>query len=165
MTRVEALELVMMLTTAYPHTKATVNTAKVYAAALEDLEADAVRRAVMRIIRTQQFFPSVAEIRREAEDRPMTGHEAWGEVGALVRRFGRYQQPKIADPILAEAVRLAGWQALCDATNEQVTAAQFAKLYDAVRTRLGFGEGLTDKRLGAPSNVIQMAGRIGREIP
>lgn len=64
----------------------TPEQATVYLEALDDLDGAAVRRAVGRLIRTDEFRPSVARIRREvlAGERP-TLHEAMRQAEAIMR--------------------------------------------------------------------------------
>lgn len=135
----EVTELVEILAAAFPRPQMTEATCNVYERMLCDLDRELAHRAVARLITSSKWLPTVAEIRGAATELTAgprrLGGEAWGDVGQAVRLVGRYREPEFEDPIVAECVRLLGWQTLCDGTNESADRARFIELYDGLATR------------------------------
>jgi hypothetical protein len=125
--------------------------AKLYAAGLMDLEFEATKDAVIRIVHTAKFLPTVAEI-REAVGVVMygdqiTGITAWGEVQKAIKRWGSYRRPGtkaeleqgeadfvIENPITLRVIRTLSWQDLCagDIHTNMANRARFADEYDTI---------------------------------
>jgi hypothetical protein len=63
MTDEQLREILTSLVAAYPATRATEETVKVYRGALVPLEFEPARRAVQSWIRSERFFPTIAEFR------------------------------------------------------------------------------------------------------
>lgn len=131
----ETTEIVMMLVAAFPATKADERTVSVYKTMLTDLEFDAAKAAVARLLTTCRFFPTIAEIReseaaiRLGAVRP--GGDAWGDVLEAIRRVGGYNpQPEFADPLVARCVSRFGWETLCWSRDDAADRARFIELYD-----------------------------------
>lgn len=163
MTKTEAMKLVAILMGAFPHNKATEATAGIYEELLLDLDAAAAKGAVLRLIATSKFFPSIAEIReasQPAEERRL-GLEGWGDVNQAVRDFGRYQVPLFEDHITTECVKQMGWLSLCDSTNETADRARFVELYNGLQER-GIRERKYEQLPGG-AKVMGLFG--GRDIP
>ena len=137
MVEVEAKKLVAILLAAFPSNKASSATVQLYIEMLRDLDFDAANQAVLSIIASSRFFPTVAEIRTAAipSQTERLGMEGWGDVNMAVRLTGRYEAPKFKDQITAECVRQMGWQYLCNSTSEVADRARFCELYDGLRER------------------------------
>lgn len=105
---------------------------------LADLEYGQARAAVDRLVKTSKFLPSVAEVREAAvvdrQGERKSGGAAWGEVTAMVKRYGGHRAPgidfEVADPLVAEVIRALGWRDLCDSRNQAADRARFIELYD-----------------------------------
>jgi hypothetical protein len=138
LTRVQVAELVLMLIAAYPATKASETTSKVYEAMLADLDHQLTRKAITRLVSTSKFMPTIAEIRAavaELQHGPVrTGGEAWGDVLTEIRRIGIYSAPKFDDPLVADLVKRWGWRALCEGHGD-ADRARFIDTYDAMALR------------------------------
>lgn len=63
MTKTEVAKLVLQLLGAFPNARITELTCEVYETALMDLDGELARKAVIALIKTERFFPTVAEIR------------------------------------------------------------------------------------------------------
>lgn len=139
MKKSEAAKIVATLSAAFPRPQMTEPTMKVYEMFLEDLPFEAGELAARRLIATAKFLPTIAEIRAAATELALgprrLGGEAWGDVGAAIREFGRYQAPNFEDPLTAECVRQLGWLTLCDSTNDVADRARFVELYDGLALR------------------------------
>lgn len=144
MTNAEAKDIVDVLLAAYPSqvsrlsTDALVNMARIYKAGLDDVGVNDAKRAVTKLVKTSRFIPTIAEIREAVagmgtgELKP--GGVAWGEVLALVGRYGMHRTPGvdfvIEDQLLAMTVKSFTWRALCLSENQTADRARFIELYD-----------------------------------
>lgn len=93
--------------------------------------------AVERYIAENTFPPAIADI-REIVVKMMnpaalkTGEEAWEEVITAVRKYGYYQQPeafKQLDEPTKRAVKIIGWQNICQSEKIGIERAAFIKTY------------------------------------
>lgn len=90
---------------------------EIYFAALEDLSLERIRQAGTLLVRTQKFFPRVAELRDaltgSVDDR---AELAWVAVLNTVRAVGYWGEPAWADPAAERAALdlYGGWKALCE---------------------------------------------------
>lgn len=140
MTQIEVAQLTAMLVSAFPQSSFTEASHELYEAMLRDIDLDAGMLAVQRLIATNKWLPTIAEIRAVAAEikygTKRLGAEAWGDVSDAVRRVGAYEAPPpFKDPLVGECVRLLGWLALCRGTNEVSDRARFIELYDGLQER------------------------------
>lgn len=162
----EVTELVAILVAAFPRPPIGEKTIEVYERMLADLDRELAHRAVARLIATAKFLPTIAEIRAAATELTLgprrLGGEAWGDVGAAIREFGRYQAPEFDDPLTAECVRQLGWLTLCDSTNDVADRARFVELYDGLALRQR-ADAVAGPALALPSPTGQPGGlkRLG----
>jgi hypothetical protein len=157
MQRGEAAKLVAMLSAAYRDAAISEATAEVYEAMLADVDFEAGKRAVQRLICSSKWLPTVAEIRAAAADvqhGPVrAGGEAWGDLVEAIRRVGSYRPaPTFADPLVNECVKAMGWRELCLGSNDAADRAKFVALYDSLagreRSNLVAGVALPEARRG-----------------
>ena len=114
--------------------------AKIYAAGLMDLDFDVAKAAVIRIVHTSKFLPTVAEIREavgiHAYGPRRSGGEAWGSVLKAIREEGQQKIPGVDfvfnDPITARVVRSFGWLDLCASDNAIADRARFIEAYETI---------------------------------
>ena len=139
MTKADVTELVAVLAAAFPGSQMSPKTVQVYQGLLLDLEPEAAKKAVARLVATSRFLPTIAEIRQaafELERGPRRlGGEAWGDVVLAIRRVGSYEVPRFADPLTAKCVRMMGWKQLCLSENDAADRARFTELYDGLAER------------------------------
>jgi hypothetical protein len=132
----EAAEIVMLLLGAYPNAKTSASTSQVYETMLGDLDAGPARAAVIRLIASSKWMPTVAEIRGAAADiehGPVrSGADAWLDVVSEIRRVGNYSAPTFTDGLVESLVRRWGWNALCLSSNEASDRARFIEAYDGL---------------------------------
>lgn len=114
--------------------------AAIYTAALIDVDVEVVKMALLRLVRTSKYMPTVAEF-REAIDIELhgvqtTGGEAWGEVMSKMKRYGSHRTPGVEftfdDPITAQLVKAFGWRDLCASTNPIADRARFIEAYNQI---------------------------------
>lgn len=139
MTEIEAAELVAILAAAFPSARIDSRTVSVYVRNLVDLDYASGHEAVNNIVRTADFFPSIASIRHEILS--VNGlmsppkEQAWLEVEMSMRRIGRNGSVDWSHPAISEAVRTMGWVNMCLSENIDVVRGQFFKVYDSISGR------------------------------
>lgn len=93
-----------------------------YRMALDDLAIEDLERATAQAMRTCQFMPTVAELRRLAGVDVSSKTRIALAFDALTRaviRCGAYRTVRFDDPILNSAVAsLGGWEKVCDTTDD-----------------------------------------------
>ena len=125
--------------------KFTPDQAVLYEKFLADIPEALVEGAVSILCRTSVYPPTVAEIRRKAEElwRESQGERlpdagrAWQEALDAVSKTGSYGTPHFDDELTEEAVRRFGWKELClqPAGTIAVARAQFMKIYNTLAER------------------------------
>ena len=134
MTINEARRLVAVALAAYPsmQEKDLSLTAAVWQKALGDLPLDNLEKAVIKIIVSKKFFPSISEIRSEAVSFAAPLHplpeEAWAEVMA---QLDPYRTPRYSAPVIHRAVKAVGYLNLCMSERIGVERAHFLQIYGA----------------------------------
>lgn len=142
-TEQEIVDLLAVLSDAYPSSTIRPGTIAVYATMLTDLSAEQLKVAVKLCIARCTFFPTVAELLDEikhlddyAQSAP-TAMEAWGAVCREVCRCGQYwrydiggQKPNFGDPVIERVVQGMGYRALCESDNPEADRAHFLRAYE-----------------------------------
>ncbi len=167
MKRSEATDIVAILVAGFPRREIGLATTKIYEDLLMDLDFEIARVAVEGLLKTTNFFPTVAEIRAACAERALgpvrLGGEAWAQALEAVRRTGAYDpMPTFGDdPLIAEALKLWGtWKDFCRSPEDDAPGrARFIDLYDqlAKRARSAAVEGKSVGQL--------LAARALRELP
>lgn len=144
----EIIKMLCGFRQAFPNTKADSDTMLIYSYALMDMEVGLIYAAMMKILHTSTFFPSVAEIRSTAEklinfnrkNTLPTAGEAWEEVQKQVRKVGPYSsQPwEFSCPEVEQAARQFGLMELCRLQENEVNTAraQFMRIYDRQQEKM-----------------------------
>lgn len=117
----------------------------VYYGGLGDLAFDNVRAAIVRLIRTAKFWPTIAEIREAAGvivfGSQITGAEAWGSVIRAMKAQGSHRELGkdfvFNDPITALVVRSLSWTEICAGDQDTLTStrARFIDAYETIAKR------------------------------
>jgi hypothetical protein len=142
-THEEVLGLMQVAVAAYPAHKMKgfmPETYAIYARLLQDIDIEILQAAVMEQIASNDWFPTVAELRRaafdiiSAQNSYMTAAEAWALVKQEVRRVGWYGKPNLPDICIKS---LGGdWRAFCENEDpEGVIRGQFERAYNAMLQR------------------------------
>lgn len=140
MTKSEAVEIVAILSAAFPSTKLQDNTADVYARCLTDIPVEVARAATAQVLTGAEFFPTIAALRKAALDlmpgqRVPSAAEAWNEVVGEMKRVGSYGTPKFSHPAIYNAVCAMDWKLMCLSENPVAERAHFLQIYGAYRER------------------------------
>ncbi len=142
--KTEIDQVLAILVAAYPYMQKDngvnmVATLTVYHRTLADIDAPALLAAALDHISRSEFFPTVSKLREAAyravePDRP-TAEEAWGEVRAAFLRYGHARAPEFSHCLIAQAVKLIGWNDLCLSENQIADRAHFLRIYESVEQR------------------------------
>lgn len=117
-----------------------------YAKALLPLSLPAIEAALIKLLQTSVFFPSVAEIFKEADEmerfalakssgsRVPTAAEAWEEVQRLVKDCYVYKKWEFSCPQVEKTAKQFGIKELCVLESNAVNTAraQFMRIYDSI---------------------------------
>lgn len=140
-------------------------TASLWARMLSDLPYQVAEAALMKVLSTSKFFPSVSDIRAAALElstpRPPSALEAWAEVTRAISRYGYYNPEEALasmSPPVAKVVRLLGWREICISEEPGVLRAQFRKAYEAQVDR--------DREMMAlPADIREMMATVAANMP
>lgn len=118
---------------------------RLYVEMLSDIPPQILEAAVKKLIMTNKFLPSIAEIRETAYGIKGTisgtaapdESEAWGEVIKAIQSVGYYRKPKFSHEAITTAVNNIGWQDICMTTIEGMNTlrAQFRRAYQLATER------------------------------
>lgn len=121
------------------------NRLRLYVEMLSDIPPSILETAVKKLIMTNKFLPSIAEIREVAYGIKgiISGtaapdeSEAWGEVAKAIRSVGYYGKPKFSHEAITTAVNNIGWQDICMTTNDGMNTlrSQFRRAYQLAAER------------------------------
>ena len=165
MTKAEAIKLVGLAAMNFPNMqeKALTPTAEIWFRLLGDLSYPIAEAAVVKVLATAMFWPTVAEI-REAASSLMPNEippveSAWGEVLRAMQAHGHMRAPQcmkssdetptmmifseswdFSNPLIGETVKQmwGSWRNACEAVQTDtlgVDRAQFTKMYSTVAGR------------------------------
>lgn len=169
MERHEADEIVAMLVGAFPDAKWSDETQSIYAQALVEHPFDAAKRAIMRLVASLKFRPSIAEVLSACVDvqhgAKRGGLEAWADICAAIRKYGQYRTPKLDDDKARRAMEMiGGWRYVCLSENEMSDRARFVEAYDALadRERVDVASGIA---LPSPSQHARLNPTTLRDLP
>lgn len=135
MTSAEAKQVVSMLQSAWPRNPMPDSTIAVYAMALSDLDFALAKGAVVKLIQTAKWLPTVSEIRDAAVRSRVSlpsPEEAWGLVHRAISKHGSYRTPTFDCDEIDGAVQDIGWRAICLSEN---IASERARFIDAFKGR------------------------------
>lgn len=131
---------------------------------LADIPYEVAEKALMKVLATSKFFPTVADIREAATTitapQLPTAAEAWGEVIKAVRRYGTYQENEAMESLplpVAQVVRWIGWREICLSEEPEVVRAQFMRMYDTQVKR-------ERENAQMPADVRQLIGQVGKPL-
>lgn len=118
---------------------------RLYVMMLSDIPPSILSAAVKKLIMTNKFLPSIAEIREVAYGIKgiISGtaapdeSEAWGEVVKAIQSVGYYGKPKFSHEAITVAVNNIGWQDICMTTNDGMNTlrSQFRRAYQLAAQR------------------------------
>lgn len=117
-------------------------TAILWEKALNDIDYPTAEKALIKVLSTSKFFPTVAEIREAANQitnpRLMDAMEAWYLIGQAIKKFGFYKQDEgmaSLPPDVREMAKRFTWRELCLNDNPDTMRAQFRMAWETQSKR------------------------------
>lgn len=144
MNRKEVINLLGIAAANFPNmqNKDFKPTAVLWEKSLSDIPYDVAEKAVIKVLSTSKFFPTLAEIREAAADltrpRTMDAMEAWGLINTAIRKYGSYRQKEGLQSLPDDVRRMAerfGWRELCLNENPDTLRAQFRMAWETQSKR------------------------------
>jgi len=136
----QVLRLLRVIRGAYPRVTFTDDTIDAYTVMLKDLPYELAQRAVVDLIRTSQWPPTVAEIcRRAAElvDPLPDVDEAYEAARRAAREHSPYDDQNRAlealHPLVRQALLTVGIETMAYTDQPMIAAAQFRQVYERLR--------------------------------
>ena len=134
----EAIALVTLASASYPaiQNRSPDPIVSAWEVMLADIPFEVAKAAVVKVCRSSDFFPSVAQIVAAAEELdPRNEHlptaaEAWEEVNKLIRYVGPYRAPTFSCETVERATKAIGWVRLCESDNPEADRAHFLRIYE-----------------------------------
>lgn len=154
MTELQAQKLLYVLESAYSRSEFRPGTAKIYTQMLADLPYEVAKTAVMRLIATSKWLPTIAEIRHacaELIDPLLSAEDAWIEACKAARVYTPYQAPPevrkaqaayrgyqvegpTMSPLTRKAVQvLGGIEAIAYSDQPEFMGREFRRIYERLR--------------------------------
>ena len=139
MTPKEIKKLISWAAAAFPgmQEKNLGPTAELWHKMLSDLPYEVAEKALVKVLSSAKFFPTVAEIREAAVllTRPMmpTHSEAWGLVRQAIWDYSAYREKDALEalpPVVSRVVKDIGWREICLSEEPDIIRAQFRKAYE-----------------------------------
>jgi hypothetical protein len=142
MTKSEITQVIAILVTAYKPGEFPPARVELYERALAELEKEKLEAAVLRVLRTNKFPPSIAELFEAygivEQGRPLDTGEAYDLVSRAIRYVGSYRpMPTEGRYGLPERVQrtiaaLGGWEMACLHDHEESFRARFFEVYGSL---------------------------------
>lgn len=117
-------------------------TAMLWYQMLKDIPYEIAKKALLKVLTTAKFFPTVSEILEAIADitnpETDTAAKAWGEVEKAIRHYGSYREKEALESMssrTAKVVEYMGWRDICLGEEIGVVRGQFLKMYQQVSER------------------------------
>lgn len=143
MTEVEVAKLIKVLQEAYPRSEFSEGRIEIYTMMLADLPYQAAQKAVLKLIATSPFLPTIAEIRKTAAEYMYEPLPSVDDAYAEAREFAKHKyNPNVGPlsaaelekaglrPLTAKALASVGIDVMAMTTEPSVVAAQFKAAYE-----------------------------------
>lgn len=128
--------LMAMMEGAYPNQKTTKDDPDrmtLYEGMLADIPIELLHIAAQMHLAASNFFPSIAELRKNAAEIVMgqipSATEAWGEV---MSKTSQKKTPQFANPITSRVVKSIGWRSIRMSTMQAAERKVFMEGYNAL---------------------------------
>lgn len=139
------------------------NSIKVWYSLLKDLSYQAVNIAIQKYATTNEFPPTVADLRRIVAEMgtPISDWgESWNKVVKALRRYGRYNVKEAMesfDDITRACVERIDFVTLCDSENIMADRAHYKTIYEQVANR-------KQEELQLPDKLKEQISLIGSNV-
>lgn len=153
-------------------------TASLWEKMLSDMPYQVAEDALIRVLATAKFFPTIADIREAAvvntQPRIDSAGEAYEKVLKAIRWFGSYREQEALetlDPITRKATQAIGWKSLCLSEEPDVVRGQWRKAYEALEKREATEakvperlKQLTERAMPEPKQITKMSPEKAEEF-
>ena len=102
-----------------------------------DVDKESMNIAIKKMIATNKYFPTIAEVREALSEinsiRVIDAGEAWGEVISAIRNYGWSNESEAMENMsetTRNVVKRMGWLNLCNSENIVTDRAHFLKIYE-----------------------------------
>ena len=165
MSKEEVRKLLMLAISNFPNMqeKDMKPTAVLWEEILSDMPFEVAKAALIRVLSTSKFFPTVADIREAAVNnagRQSSWIEAWGEAQRAIRGYGYYRESEgmnSLSPLTRTTMENIGWKNFCMSEEEGVLRGQFRMAYETMQTR-------DNETARLPQGLKDMIGQIGQKM-
>ena len=124
---------------------------ELWADAFKDTSEEDFTKAIKNIINTQDYFPTVAQIKKEIASKQINtippAEDEWNEVLKVVHRYGTYRQQEALEqlkPYTAYITTHIGYQNICmsedNTWNRKEFIAEYEQLKDKEQELLQIGD-------------------------
>ena len=103
-----------------------------------DVDKESMNIAIKKMIATNKYFPTIAEVREALSEinsiRVIDAGEAWGEVISAIRNYGWSNESEAMENMsetTRNVVKRMGWLNLCNSENIVTDRAHFLKIYES----------------------------------
>lgn len=144
MNRKQIITLLGIATANFPsmQTRDMQPTAALWEKALNDMDYPTAEKALIKVLSTSRFFPTIADIREAAAQittpRVMDAMEAWGLIVQAIRKHGMYRQKEGLESLPPDVREMANrftWRELCLNENPDTMRAQFRMAWETQSKR------------------------------
>lgn len=140
------LKLLSAYKTIFPYCKLDDEGMAMYIMLLSDITADELKTAMLRLSEQSNYFPTIAEIKKQVkafreiyhpEAHIKTADEAWREVLEQMKIAFPYKSPVFSSDEIRDTVKTLGWMLICETSTDKmgVTRAQFRDTYNSIIQR------------------------------
>lgn len=160
MNRKEIINLLGIATANFPNLqqKEMKPTAILWEKSLADIPYDIAESAVIKVLSTSKFFPTIADIREATaqitQPRTIDAMEAWGLILEAIRKHGYYNEGNamrsLPDDVAQMAKRFT-WRELCLSEHPDTLRAQFRMAWETQSKR-------TNELKSLPPDIRMMLG-------
>lgn len=144
MNRKEIITLLAIATSNFPNLqqKEMQPTAVLWEKSLADIPYGIAEKALIKVLSTSKFFPTIAEIREAAtqltQPRTMDAIEAWGLIVQAIRKYGFYNEGDAMRSLPEDVAAMAKhftWRELCLNEKPDTLRAQFRMAWETKSKR------------------------------
>lgn len=144
MNKKEIINLLAIATANFPtlQEKDMKPTAILWEKSLSDVDYKTAEAAVLKVLSTSKFFPTLAEIREAiaqlTQPRQLDAMEAWGLIIEAIRKYGYSRQREALDSLpedVAGMVKRFTWWELCMSESPETLRAQFRMAWETQSKR------------------------------
>lgn len=164
----QAIDLILMRLVSYYQAEITPDVIDLYSESLSDYPIERIKKAATQHVKTSKWFPKISELVELAKDH-MPQIESLAETQAAlvinrIRSEGYRALITWEDPVTSYLFqRRFNWKSLCNTLTEDENKWFIKEFKEAYRGAIDMCGGDV-KQLGAPSELLQLAGSLFKSI-